>query len=377
MLCPRCSRDVPDDANLCCYCGRVFVKKASKSSRINGAGTAVKRGSTWEARVVIGWKWDEESGKFKPDRPSKRGFATKKEALEYCPTLKKEAIAKRDHMPVVPEEIKTIALYWEVIKAQLEKSGVKKIKAYGYAYDKLEAIHQREVTSLSVKELQEIIDDKAKTYYPAKDMKTVLSKIYDLALKDEIVTVNKAESITLPKLEEEQGEPFTMDEVKKQWEAFEAGYTFVGYMLVMDYTGMMPGELFSCKKSMIDYEKCQIIGAGKKTDRRREAPIVFPDFIAPVLHELCDNTPGEKLLCMNKDNFYAKFKSTIVEIGCRELPPYSCRHTTGTALAVGGNVAPAIIQKIMRHTKFKSTERYIHPSYDDANAGVNTLEKPV
>lgn len=377
MLCPRCSREIPDDANLCCYCGRVFSKSTGKRTRPNGSGSARKRGNTWQASVVIGWIWDENKQKFKPDRPTKDGFSTKKEALEYCPTLRKEALAKRSGIASAPSEAKTVSFYWAIAKAQLEKKGVTKLKAYGYAYDKLEAIHAREVSTLSVKQLQDIIDEKTDSFYPAKDMKTVLSKVFALALADEVTSVDKSKSIVLPPLEEEQGEPFTMDEIKLQWEAFDRGYTFVGYVLLMDYTGMMPGELLSCTKSMIDFDKCQIVGAGKKTKTRKQAPIVFPDFIGPVLHALCEFSPSQNLLCMNKDNFYKKFKETIVEIGCRKLPPYSCRHTTGTALAVGGNVAPAIIQKIMRHAKYQSTQRYIHPSYSDASEGVNTLEKPV
>ena len=27
MICTRCRREIPEDAALCCYCGRVFQKK--------------------------------------------------------------------------------------------------------------------------------------------------------------------------------------------------------------------------------------------------------------------------------------------------------------------------------------------------------------
>ena len=56
------------------------------------------------------------------------------------------------------------------------------------------------------------------------------------------------------------------------------------------------------------------------------------------------------------------------------LKPYSCRHTTATALALG-NIAPSVIQEVMRHTKFSTTQRYIHPDMTAAHAAVNAMEK--
>ena len=40
-----------------------------------------------------------------------------------------------------------------------------------------------------------------------------------------------------------------------------------------------------------------------------------------------------------------------------------------------GNIAPSIIQEVMRHTKFATTQRYIHPDTAATHAAVNTLGK--
>lgn len=378
MQCVKCHREIPDDANLCCYCGRVIVKRRANRTRPNGAGSARRRGNVWQAAVTVGYVRNDATGIWRPKTATKSGFATKREALEYCPTLRQEALARLEQpaQPAIMQEPKTIAFYWAIIERQLEASGVSKLSAYRYAYNRLKPLWLREVATLSVAELQHIVDTTTSTYYPAKDVKTVLHKIYALALRDEAVTMDKSAAITLPKLEEESGEPFTQEELRLQWEAYDHGYTFLGYVLIMDYTGMMPGELLSCRKDMIDFEARRIIGAGKKTKKRREAPIVFPDFLAPVLHAMCDHSKSAKLCPMAKDSFYAAFHNAMREIGCRDLPPYSCRHTTGTALALGGQVAPAVIQQIMRHSRFTSTERYIHPSYDAANEAIDTLARP-
>lgn len=378
MQCTKCHREIPDDANLCCYCGRVFVKRHHSRTRPNGAGSARRRGSVWQAAVTIGYVRNDKTGAWRPKTATKSGFTTKREALEYCPVLLQEALA-RQQQPDLPAAIqgpRTIEFYWDIVERQLEAAGVSKLSAYRYAYRRLQPLWSREIASLSVAELQHIVDTTTSSYYPAKDVKTVLHKIYDLALKDEAVTTDKSAAIALPKLEEEVGEPFTQEELRLQWEAYEKGYTFLGYVLIMDYTGMMPGELLSCRKDMIDFNARRIIGAGKKTKKRREAPIVFPDFLVPVLHAMCDYAKSDKLCPMTKDHFYNTFHKAMQEIGCRDLPPYSCRHTTGTALALGGQVAPAVIQQVMRHSRFTSTERYIHPSYEAANNAIDTLSKP-
>ena len=83
---------------------------------------------------------------------------------------------------------------------------------------------------------------------------------------------------------------------------------------------------------------------------------------------------GGKLVCMNKDNFYKAYHTAIVNAGARDLPPYSCRHTTATALALG-NIAPSVIQEVMRHSKLATTQRYIHMTSTEAHAAINTLSK--
>ena len=60
MNCPKCTRQIPDDAILCCYCGKKLVKtERTGKQRGNGTGTAFKRGKTWTARVTIGWEYKD------------------------------------------------------------------------------------------------------------------------------------------------------------------------------------------------------------------------------------------------------------------------------------------------------------------------------
>ena len=141
----------------------------------------------------------------------------------------------------------------------------------------------------------------------------------------------------------------------------------------MIYTGMMPGELFKCEKSMVDLEHHQIVGCGLKTSTRKTNAIVLADFLDPVVTALLHIGKGRKLYPGNKDRFYATYYEKLKACGCRKLTPYSCRHTTGTAAAVDAKIALPVVQKIMRHSKITTTQRYIHPDRADALAGVNAM----
>lgn len=88
MDCVKCKKSIPTDALFCPYCGKkqVSEKKKATRSRPNGSGTVYKRGKTWTAEFTHGYLIDSD-GKRKAIRSYKYGFKTKKEALDYLPTL--------------------------------------------------------------------------------------------------------------------------------------------------------------------------------------------------------------------------------------------------------------------------------------------------
>lgn len=219
------------------------------------------------------------------------------------------------------------------------------------------------------------VSAKAPTFYPARDIKTILGKLWDYAMAEQYVTVRLPDFIELPKLEEDEPEPFAETEIHSLWKGYADGDTFAGYILVMIYTGMMPGELMGLKLDMIDWQRKEIVGAGLKTRVRKGTPLVLADIILPVLDDLCQKSESKKgkVLCMNKDRFYVEYYKCLERNNCRRLPPYSCRHTTGTALALAKNI-PSVIQKVIRHAKFSTTQKYIHPDTDSMKEAVNSLQ---
>ena len=82
--CIKCKKDVPAGASFCPWCGAKQISaphKQARKKRGNGTGTAVKRGRTWTARVVLGYDLQPD-GVARAKYATKGGFATKTEALE-------------------------------------------------------------------------------------------------------------------------------------------------------------------------------------------------------------------------------------------------------------------------------------------------------
>lgn len=356
----KCGAILPERAVYCPFCG-LKQEQGTKTPRRrgNGQGSVYRRGTTWTAQITVGWRL--KNGKASAVKKTKSGFATKKAALEYLPQLR------------APQERRetTLASLYDGWQPALRKLSASKQTAFEIAWKRLKSIEYVPIQALTIDRLQKVVDDTTGSYYTARDVKTLLSHLYKRAMAQQDVTQNLASFITLPDLEESEQIPFTEAEIRLLWAAYKAGETFAGYILLMIYTGMMPGELLSLKKDMIQWDTQQIVGAGKKTKKRKTTPLVIPDFFIPVLRDLCQSE-GEKVVRMNRDNFYRRYHEVVTEAGCRDLPPYSCRHTTATALALG-NIAPSVIQEVMRHTKFSTTERYIHVNTEQSLDAVNRV----
>lgn len=349
-------------------CGAKQNPKEKRRMRPNGSGTAYKRGKTWTAKVVLGWRIVELGGMKKrlPIPATKGGFLTKRDALAYCDTLLSGHAERAE---------KRLSHYYELYsknKMLLLSSSTQ--QAYSIAWGKLNRLHNLPISKIGVRDIQDLLADVAPTYDTAKDARSLLSNLFQLAMYDGAMVVNPAQAVTLPQNNSREAIPFNTVEVTALWKHYGDGALFVGYILLMIYTGMMPAELFRLRKDMIDWDNKIIMGAGVKTPRRKTKPIVLADVILPVLLDLCNNASGETLIDMSEGTFYRTFYSTIKDAGCDDgHTPYSCRHTTGTALGVDTDTPPAVIAEVLRQKTITIQQRYIHAEAKDALSAVNKI----
>jgi integrase len=353
-----------------------------KRQRGNGTGTAYRRGKTWTARIVVAWETVVSKRGNEYDKPiyrTKGGFKTKTQALEYIPTLKANHKPDQITRPVelTIKDVKLQTMWGGYQSTSMYKKLGKNTKsALRTAWNKLEPIHDHDIRTLTIQEMQDTIDTKAATFDPAKDMQAVLSHCYKWAMMQNppLSTMNYARMLTVPENEPAETVPFNQSETDNLWGGYGNGDMVAALALLMIYSGMMPGELLIAEKEMIDWNKQIITGAGLKTAYRKKTPIVIADFMIPVLRDICSYSDGTRICWLKRDDFYTAFYNMTAQYRCRsELTPYSCRHSTATALALLG-VSESIMMKIMRQKKIGTTRRYIHIDVDKSLEAVNRMK---
>lgn len=336
-------------------------------TRGNGQGTAYKRGRSWTAQVVIGWRIGE-NGRSWPVKRTKNGFATKREALEYCPTLLAGKVARPQLAPFLRE-------YWETYKkgeyAQLSRNTQ---SAYRTAWNKLTPLHDIRVDAITVDMLRSTVSEACPTFDTAKDCKSVLGNLFALAAADRFADRDLPSFIVLPKHKEKERIPFNEFEQAALWRLYESGDRRAALPLLMIYTGMMPGEAHNLRVENIDLASRTITHVGLKTETRKATPIVLAAAILPLVADLIDNAlPSGYIWPHDVKTLYRDYYAAIEAAGCRRLTPYSCRHTTATALAVTEGVAPQTVRKVMRWSTTKMLDRYAHPETSDALNAVDQI----
>ena len=362
MNCRKCSRVLPEDAIFCCYCGvkQEIVRKSRKRS--NGTGSVFRHRGAWSIEYTVGWELSSDDISRKRHR--KTGFRTSKEAEDALAAIRAGSPDEFSHSAEKRIIVKTVSDLWESYQAsELLQRGKSTQDAYQIAWRKRikGTIGDRPIDEVGLDDLNAIVAEC--TYDPAKDVRDLMSILFQRAIVDRQTTVNPAPMMTLPLQSSKEVVPWLPAEVSSLWTAWGSGERIAGYCLAMIYSGMMTGELLRCKEDMIHWDDQQIVGCGLKTKKRKEMPIHFPHIIEPILRELCATKSGKRgnegyILDVSERVFYTRFRAMKQALGIREeVVPYSSRHSTGTELALMG-ADPAIIIDIMRHKNYTTTLKH-------------------
>jgi len=357
----RCGKEIADEYIFCPFCGTKLLSGGRNvKKRGNGQGTVYKLpNGKYKAEVTLCYY--PEDGKVKRKRRTKV-FSKKKDAIAFLPMLKTYERKKKITLFELKQLYDKTKAYDKLSKSQKDK--------LGYAWKRLEPLHTYNIVTLTIDDMQTCIDNAVSTFYPARDMKVMLSHLYDIAIKREYVQYNKTEYIELPELAKTKRDAWHSDEIEAFWGAYEAGNQFVGYILIMIYAGLRYGELAKIKKEDVHLEQHYAIG-GIKTEAGIDREIAFADRIMPVVTCFYEQARS-KLLEMSDDSFYSKYHETTALLGVRDLPPHCCRHTYFTRLASEG-VQPAVITQSGGHKDLSVTMQYIHIPLADKLAAVNKI----
>lgn len=366
MNCIKCGAEIPENSNYCNICGaKQVVPTRNTKKRGNGQGSAYKLPSgTWAAQITLGYYLQDGVKKRKIRR--KKGFRTKKEAISYLESLRSGCAEKK---------VITLSELWELFQSELNTLSKSKQTAYRIAWKKIRPeVEYRTIDSFSVPELQELIDETAPSYYTRRDIKTLLSHMYKIAIRDDYTDKNRTEYIKLPKLVTAERQIFSPKDKKAVWDSFQSAPSgIVAGILTMLYTGIRPGELLTIRSENVFLDKHYMTG-GIKTTKGKNRKIILPDKLLNVIKYLIDNSKRGLLLYYScSDDFYTEWKDKRMELGINgALTPYCCRHTYITDLTAL-KVSPAMLQELAGHEDYDTTLEYTHLSVQDRLTEVNRL----
>lgn len=310
--------------------------------RGNGEGSVVRYKNGWRAIIVTGWR-DETH----PTKHTKV-FPTAAEARHYISSYRSHSVPALSH---------TVQDYWCIYRDNgLLKLSSSKQTHYRTVWNRISEVAKEDISSLTVARLQSLVN--GYTYYPARDIKSLLSHLYKLAIADGVCSANLSSFIVLPELNEGETVPFTRDEVERMWEDY-AKHPETGLALLMTYTGLMPSEAAKVTEDKVDWDRQLITEVGSKTDRRKSAAVPIPDRMVPVLKDLLDKGKNGSVMPYKMDTYRKAFKGMVERIGAdSRCTPYSCRHTFATMLAT--EVPAHVLAKLMRNDIRVTTKYYVH-----------------
>lgn len=367
MNCRKCDKPLPDGALFCCWCAadqRTKNKTGKPKQRGNGQGCVYKLpNGKYRAVVVLGY-YRGDDGKIHKKTKSKI-FAKRSDGILAIQELKSTPFMET-------RKIYTVSDLYELFQNSKDYNAFSAghQKKLGYAWNKLEPLHFRPINEITVYEMQAVIDDKAATYDPAKDMKAVMSHLYTLAMKKEIVTFNKTNLLDLPESPTAKRERWEDSEIQAFWNDYKTN-PFTGYILIMIYAGLRYGEISTITLDNIHYDDYYMIG-GIKTDAGINREIPIADEIMPIIKALAEGK-RKKLLEMNEDTFYSEYWDVISRLSLRHLPPQTCRHTYFSLMTAAG-IQAGIITETGGHASYLTTmKNYVRLSVEEKRSAVNQI----
>jgi integrase len=323
--------------------------------RGNGQGSAIKTGKTY--RAVLN---HYEDGKRY--QKTKRGFKTKRAALEWCAA--NSTWASTDCAVTFSD------VYKEWSAAHYPTISDKRQKQYAHVYEVSKSLHDKRMKDLGVRHYQAVLNTQKNTNATRKMFRQVFSMMSDYAIRAGYIATNYARLCELPKEGKPMKRAFTEAEIQKMEKLYATTKDLAaGAALIMIYTGMRWGEISTVDPKNIHLDEGYLIG-GIKTDAGKHGEILLIEHIRPIVQELM--IPVNRIGKLSSEGFRKAYNKMQEDLGIPRHTVHECRHTTATILAQKG-IQPAVITEIMRHTSYSQTMDYTHIQRDDKLAGLDKM----
>ena len=376
MLCrnKKCKKDYPDTYTYCPWCGTSREPEKRRTlKRANGMGSVYKasgrRRKPWTAIMVVDKR-----------RVCLGYFQEKTEALRCL----------EDHQtkPMTAHYNYTVQdIYNEWKSSYFVNLTAAGIEGYEAAWKRLSSVKEMKMRDIRTRNLQEIIDT---AVVVSKDKERPLSisgkeKIIQLssqlcqkAMEYDIINKNYAQFVILKREEKPEKQIFSPADIAKLEK--DAANKTSRIILTLIYSGMRINELFTLKIENIHLKEGYMVG-GEKTAAGRNRQMPIHAKIKPYLTEwIISAKPGQGLLLTDSkggqirdDNFRKReYYPKLEELGIEKKNPHCTRHTFATLMRKGG-VREEVLSKIMGHTTFTMTDKYLHKDLEDMLSAIQHI----
>lgn len=346
----------------------------------NGYGSVVKlsgkRRKPFMARVTSGKRYDEEKKDFVYDRMVIGYYAKRSEALQALSDYQDSPFTTQDNTA-------TFGDLWEEYKKNnyknLSKSSITNKDCY-YKYCKpLEDIRVRDIT---INMLDHIIDSCEKGSASKKAIKSVMSSVFQLALRKNLVPKDLSLEINIEYSEPTyERVPFDTKEINILWD--NSDRWDVRVLLILLYSGMRVNEFLKNDLANVDLEARTIYvpkELAKNYSSIRTIPIhdkTFP-FIEHFYNTAVAN--GKSKIAVNDNgtvipynNFVARNLPRINKLMDTPHKFHDTRHTFVTR-ASQLDLKEIIIQKIIGHAPSSIMKKvYTHVTIEEMAAEINKI----
>lgn len=350
MLCPKCRREIPDDSNLCCYCGKVLVRKPRQARRrVRGTGSIRKLTDTRRSKPYRVEKGGKRLGDF-PSMEAAQQFLDRinaKPRLAGSINLTLQDVydiwKTRDYPELTPKGRATYDTIWP-------------------KFAPVAALRMRDVTTETIQPLVDAEIKKGRSRSQQEKIRSMYSLLCQIAMERDIIDRNYAQFLRLSSQRAVTRDLFTEEEIQAVLQDAVACDTSK-IIAILLYTGFRINELLQMPLSGVNVKQWYFRG-GEKTEAGRDRLVPIVTAIRPFVRYFWDRATGELFLSgysgnlqdnnFRKRDYYPTLERLGIRTKDRTMRPHSCRYTLATRGHSMG-IDNDTLAKILGHAEFAVT----------------------
>lgn len=327
---------------------------------IDGKKVKGKRRKPFRARVSLSL---DEFGKRKYHTVGY--FKTEREAYEALLEYHKNSDTSK-------KEITVAEIYNNLLNTSLSNLSENRLTMIKSYYNALELLHNKKISDIKLNDIETLLYGKTKN--TQKEYLTLLSKIFEWAIKNEYATKNyakyiKAGEVKMAETKKQNSTNMDLNEVNHFIELETQGVKYADAIKILLFSGMRINELLKLKRDNVFLEEGYMIG-GLKTENGRNRIIPIHNEIKPIIEKWMVDNNSKKLI-----NISSYSNDNILKFIKKHFPHHKTHNTrhTFTSRMIKLGVSEQIIKAIVGHDNGDVTQIYTHIDKEDLIEAINKL----